>query len=228
MTENNDTDPRQRLRPNRSDPLHDQQLHRDVQATNEQTMRAQGPLPPGGLSVQPKRRPDLPRPKANPEPESNDDLQTTSEQPMNTTNEQKGAFDWHEFPEGRARFIGGVRGAEQLGNEGFCIRIDGLPEMFGEIKEKFSENRHDYNLEVLACGWPGKEWLGMPMPGMSYRFSPEELAVVRSLILQLVEAVRHYEDRPAFLTEFPTSHFLGTVFFADGWAAMNDGALAHG
>lgn len=62
MTENNETDPRQRLRPNRSDPLHDQQLQRDVQAVNEQTMRALGPSPPGGLPVQPKRKPDLAKP----------------------------------------------------------------------------------------------------------------------------------------------------------------------
>lgn len=61
MTENNDIDPRQRLRPNRGDPLHNQQLQRDVQATNEQTARALGPLPPGGLPLQPKRKPDLPK-----------------------------------------------------------------------------------------------------------------------------------------------------------------------
>lgn len=62
MTENSDTDPSQRLRPNSSDPLHDQQLQRDVQAVNEQTARSLGPLPPGGLPVQQKRKPQLPRP----------------------------------------------------------------------------------------------------------------------------------------------------------------------
>ena len=35
-----------------------------------------------------------------PELESSSDLQTTHAQPMNTTNEQRGPFDWHEFPEG--------------------------------------------------------------------------------------------------------------------------------
>jgi hypothetical protein len=66
MTENDGTDPRQRLRTYRGDPLHDQQLQRDVQAINEQTARALGPLPPGGLPVQPKRKPRLPRPAVPP------------------------------------------------------------------------------------------------------------------------------------------------------------------
>lgn len=61
-----DSDPWQRLRPNHGDRLHDQQLQRDVQAINEQIARALGPLPPGGLPVQPKRKPQLPRPAVPP------------------------------------------------------------------------------------------------------------------------------------------------------------------
>lgn len=51
-----------RLRPNRNDPLHDQQLLSDVQAVNEQTQRALGPMLQGGLPVQPIRKPQVPRP----------------------------------------------------------------------------------------------------------------------------------------------------------------------
>jgi hypothetical protein len=61
-----DSDPRQCLRPNLGDRLHDQQLQRDVQAINEQIARALGPLPPGGLPAQPKRKPQLPRPAVPP------------------------------------------------------------------------------------------------------------------------------------------------------------------
>jgi hypothetical protein len=61
MTENDGIDPRLRLRPNTNDRLYDQQLYRDVQAVNERTMRVLGPLPPGGLPVQPKRKPQVPR-----------------------------------------------------------------------------------------------------------------------------------------------------------------------
>ena len=146
---------------------------------------------------------------------------------MNTTNEQKGPFDWHEFPGGRARFIGGIRGADELGHEGFVIEANGFPAMYGEIRERFTENRHDYNLEVVSCGWPGKEWLGMPRPGLSYRFSEEEWAVIKPMIVHLVHAVKNYGERPAFLTEFPNSHFLGNVFFVDGWAILNDEGTDH-
>lgn len=227
MTENKDIDPRQRLRPNRGDPLHDQQLQRDVQAVNEQTARALGQLPPGGLSVQPKRKPDLPRSNANPVSESASDIPSTNEQSMNAKNEPKGPFDWHEFPEGRARFIGGVRGAEQFGNEGFEIDAEGIPEIYGEIRRKFTDNRNDYNLEIVSCGWPEKSWLGMPMPGMSYRFSRDELAEVQSLIVSLVNSVKKYEDRPSFLTEYEHARFLGDVYFVDGWAALKDEGVDH-
>lgn len=66
MTEHDETDPRFRLRQNRSDPLYDQQLQRDAQVVNEQTARALGPLPPGGLLVQPKRKPQLAHPTVSP------------------------------------------------------------------------------------------------------------------------------------------------------------------
>jgi hypothetical protein len=141
---------------------------------------------------------------------------------MNTTNTQKGPFDWHDFPEGRARFIGGIRGAEQIGNEGFVIEANGIPEIYGEIRRKFTENRNDYNLEIVSCGWPGKSWLGMPMPGMCYRFSHDELTVVKSLIIGLVNSVKCYENRPSFLTEYPNAHFLGSVLLADGWTALKE------
>ena len=99
--------------------------------------------------------------------------------------------------------------------------------MYGEIKRKFTENRNDYNLEIVSCGWPGKEWLGMPRPGLSYRFSEEEWAVIKSLVVRLVNAVKNYEDRPSFLTEYPTAHFLENVFFVDGWAILDDEDADH-
>lgn len=66
MIENNGIDSHQRLRPNRGDVLHDQQLHRAVHAINEQTMRALGSLPPGGLPLEPKRKPQLLHPAVPP------------------------------------------------------------------------------------------------------------------------------------------------------------------
>ena len=80
---------------------------------------------------------------------------------MNTTNEQMGRFDWHEFSEGRARFIGGVRGPDELGHDGFVIEAVGFPAMYGEIIRRFAANKNEYDLEILAFGWPGKERNGL-------------------------------------------------------------------
>ncbi len=66
MTENDGADPRQRLRPNRNDKHHDQQLLRELPTINDQTTHALGPLPPGGLPVIPKRKPQWLRPAVPP------------------------------------------------------------------------------------------------------------------------------------------------------------------
>ena len=146
---------------------------------------------------------------------------------MNTTNEQKGPFDWHEFPEGRARFIGGIRGSDELRHEGFAIKLNGLPEMYGEIREKSVKERHGFCLEIVSYGWPGSEWLGMPIGGMIHRFDEEDLTKIRSLILLLIEAVRRSADRPFCLNEYQNYSFLGNVIFLDGWVTIGNGGANH-
>lgn len=69
MTENSRTHAHHPLRPNVGDRSHDQQLQQAVQSANEHTQRELGPLPVGGVPVQAKRKPDLPRP-ARPAPET--------------------------------------------------------------------------------------------------------------------------------------------------------------
>ena len=46
-------------------------------------------------------------------------------------------FDWMQFPEGRARFSGEVRGWDELGHETFALELRGK-EYFGEIKKFIS------------------------------------------------------------------------------------------
>ena len=48
-------------RPRHDDRLHDLQLRRDLEIINERTARELGPLPMGGLPVQSKRKPELPK-----------------------------------------------------------------------------------------------------------------------------------------------------------------------
>lgn len=64
--DNDATGPQMKLRPNHSDNLYDLQLLRDLQIISERTQRELGSLPVGGLPVQPKRKPQQPRPAVPP------------------------------------------------------------------------------------------------------------------------------------------------------------------
>ena len=64
--DNDATGPHMKLRPNHSDNLYDLQLLRDLQIIGERTQRELGSLPVGGLPVQPKRKPQQPRPAVPP------------------------------------------------------------------------------------------------------------------------------------------------------------------
>ncbi len=132
-----------------------------------------------------------------------------------------GTFGWVEFAAGRARFSGSVRGADELGHETFALEVAGA-ERYGEIHRVFLENGNDFNLEVVAFGWPGVEWMGMPSPGMRQRFRREEESTLRALILQLIEWGRTLEVKPAFLNEYPDARFMGDVLFAPGWLLASE------
>ncbi len=54
-----DIDPRMKLRANVGDKLHDLQLRRDLAIINARIVSELGPLPAGGLPVIPRRKPDL-------------------------------------------------------------------------------------------------------------------------------------------------------------------------
>jgi hypothetical protein len=135
-------------------------------------------------------------------------------------------FKWVQFPEGRARFSGGVRGImDEQGHETFAVEVDGV-EWFGEIERKFLANNNDFNIEVISFGYPTTGYIGMPMLGVCQIFTPVQIELIQKLIIQLVHAGRRFEDRPVLLNEYPNAHFMGEVFFRDGWALVMNEALS--
>lgn len=136
-----------------------------------------------------------------------------------------GTFDWVQFPEGRARFSGGVRGADELGHETFAIDIDGEI-YYGEVRRIFLPNGNDFNIEIVSIGWPGTDWIGMSMPGMCHAFSTDEIDRVKLLIVQLIKAGASSVVRPNFLNEYSDAHFMGQIFFRDGWSLHKEGETA--
>lgn len=128
-------------------------------------------------------------------------------------------FEWIKFPEGRARFAGGVRGWDEAGHDTFAIEIEGR-EWFGELRSSFLANGNDFNIEIVSFGYSYRDSVGMPLPCLGSRaFNQGELEHVRALILSLVEAGMEFSIRPNVLLEYPGAHFLGSVFFREGWAA---------
>lgn len=130
-------------------------------------------------------------------------------------------FKWVQFPEGRARFSGGVRGIDELGHDTIAVEVDGY-EYFGEIQRAFLPNNNDYNVEVTSFGYGAKTSFGMPMLGSCRIFTAAEIGIIQTLIIQLVAAGLHFIDRPYVLNEYPNAHFMGKVIFKDGWVLHKD------
>ena len=139
------------------------------------------------------------------------------------TSNEPSIFDWLELPSGRARFSGNIRGADELGHHTFAVEVDGR-EYFGELTKAFLPNDHDYNMEVISFGYGDHGYVGMPMLGTCRVFAAAEIAKIQTLTVQLIAAGARFEDRPWLLTEYPNSHFMGQVFFRDGWILAKDEA----
>lgn len=132
-------------------------------------------------------------------------------------------FDWVQFPEGRARFSGGVRGImDEQRHETFAVEVGG-EEYFGEIRNAFLPNGNDYNVEIVSFGYGSDGYVGMPSTACQ-TFTKAEISTVQTLIVQLIAAGRQFAQRPNLLTEFPTAHFMGEVIFDEGWVLIADDA----
>ncbi|WP_226467316.1 hypothetical protein [Luteimonas panaciterrae] len=125
-------------------------------------------------------------------------------------------FDWIQFPEGRARFAGGVRGWDELGHETFALELRGN-EYFGEIKRSYLDNHNDYNIVIDAFGYVWEIEVGMPEAEAREVFTPEEEATARTLVVQLIQAGLKFDRPPSRLNQTETSHFMGKIIFQDGW-----------
>jgi len=131
-------------------------------------------------------------------------------------------FEWQQFPEGRVRFSGGIRGWDERRYETFAVEIDG-DVLYGEIDNLFLPNHNDFNVQVVTFGYGMIEAVGLlndgsPGPQAQGTFPPAYLRRVQSLIAQLIRAGTHFRNKPGVLVESPCGHFQGKVIFPTGWA----------
>ena len=135
-------------------------------------------------------------------------------------------FDWQQFPEGRARFSGGIRGWDERGYDTFAVEINGEV-VYGDIARTFLPNHNDFNVQVVSFGYGMRESVGIlneygSLPNAQGIFPAAYLQRVQSLVVQLLRAAQNFEELPLVLTEFPNGHFQGKLIFPKGWAVGAD------
>ncbi|OAX86252.1 hypothetical protein A7D16_20210 [Xanthomonas nasturtii] len=133
-------------------------------------------------------------------------------------------FEWVDFPEGRARFSGGIRGFDELGHETFSVEID-QAEVFGELDQKWLEDKVHFNIHIISFGYLDELQVGMPLPSFSTRaFTLDQLETVKLLVNRLIAAGLQFEYRPSVLRESKKSFFTGKVIFEQDWALVDSAA----
>lgn len=134
--------------------------------------------------------------------------------------EYSDTFDWIDFPQGRVRYAGGSKGRDEPRIDTFAVDIYGHT-YYGEIRQLFLPDRNNYNVEIVSFGWPKGDWFGTePDPRQCAAFTANELLDVQKLIGRVVPAWRKLAQRPFVLRESSRSHFMGDIFFRDGWALI--------
>ncbi|MCC4605660.1 hypothetical protein [Xanthomonas campestris] len=130
-------------------------------------------------------------------------------------------FEWVDFPEGRARFSGGIRGFDELGHETFAVEINGN-EYFGELKKRWLPDETSYDIEVVSFGYSIQREVGMPITSWSVRtFTGEQLDSTRNLIVKLIAAGTSFTDKPLILSKSSGAIFTDKIFFNENWALID-------
>lgn len=138
-------------------------------------------------------------------------------------------FQWVEFPEGRARFSGSIRGWDEQGHESFSLSLNGRV-FFGEIKDIW-EKPNIYNLAVESFGYTRPESVGIPIkpgnPFLSY-FSQDDVEGAKSLIVKLIEFHSGQDKKPSVMYEDNDVKFGGKIIFSPEWVIVNEPAEEAG
>lgn len=133
--------------------------------------------------------------------------------------EHPSVFDWVGFPEGQARFSGGIRGGDERGHDTVAVSL-GKNVYYGEIKRRFLKNGNDFDVEVVSFGYLDRGDVGDAPFDPRETLSRAEIEATQALILQLVKAGTSSKEKPRILAEYPDAHFMGKVLFREGWARI--------
>ncbi|MEK7995999.1 MAG: hypothetical protein AAB403_19540 [Planctomycetota bacterium] len=95
------------------------------------------------------------------------------------------------------------------------IELPGRTPLYGEWTARYADNGYDFAIEILGFGYRDGYTVGSPNPSARLTFSPNERALVESLIRSL------FSDPVARSTVNPfaikVARYTGIVRFASGW-----------
>jgi hypothetical protein len=130
-------------------------------------------------------------------------------------------FNWVNLNQGRARFSGGIRGADEQGHETFAVEVNSSI-YYGEIKKTFLPDKSNYNLEIVSFGYFDVKDVGGPMrqPIINH-FSEVDARRVQNLITALVSSASTWESKPSVMSQSDYSRFMQEIHFRDEWIVVD-------
>jgi hypothetical protein len=123
-----------------------------------------------------------------------------------------GMFDWLSFENGKARFCGQERGADEAPHYVLAVQLDNLPIHFGNFQPQFEKDKTHYDVEIVSFGFHTPSNVGNPNVTARAVFSPAEVRLVQTLIRNLI---LWPEEKPVPLKN--RSSFRGGVHFRNDW-----------
>ncbi len=134
-------------------------------------------------------------------------------------------FNWINLNQARARFSGGIRGADEIGHETFAVENDSGV-YYGEIKKSFLPDKCNYNLEIVSFGYFDIEDVGGRMKhSIVNYFSEIDAGLIQGLITDLISDASTWGTKPSVMSESEQSRFMGVILFRNAWALINNAVL---
>jgi hypothetical protein len=129
-------------------------------------------------------------------------------------------FDWIDFPGGRARVAGTVRGGkDDGGHDTFEIQLGMHPGLYGELRPVWASNGNDFDIEILNFGYVDPRNVGNQHPDARRNFSALECEALEQMITNLLRRPEAQKDLLFFKAP---ARFIGGIRFARGWVVPSD------
>jgi hypothetical protein len=113
------------------------------------------------------------------------------------------------------RFVGNVRGLDDIGHDMFAIRLDGSKEFFGEVALRFAADRTHYDVEVKAFGYGMEDQA--PSKTRQIKFANAQQGDIKRMIEALVRRDCSARNN---LFGVGAEHFTGDVVYASDWVQL--------